>query len=76
MVALAEMLHEGGQTDKQHSEAIVPLLSTQHSGTLTGQTPLSTDRSLVEEWCNGVSSVRTCHCTFHVSAMSQNTYKT
>lgn len=37
------MPHEGGQTDKQHSEAIVPLLSTQHSGTLTSQTSLDTD---------------------------------
>lgn len=49
MVALAEMLHEGGQTEKQHSEAIVPLLPTQHTGTLTSQTSLSVDRSVLKE---------------------------
>ncbi|KAK9533949.1 hypothetical protein VZT92_009035 [Zoarces viviparus] len=53
-----KMPHEGGQTDEQHSEAIVPLLSTQHSG----QTSLSADRSLVEDWCNGGECVQTCHC--------------
>lgn len=49
MVALAEMLHEGGQTEKQHSEAIVPLLPTQHTGTLTSQTSLFADCSVVKE---------------------------
>lgn len=57
MVALPEMLHEGGQTEKQHSEAIVPLLSTQHTGTLTNQTSLSADRLVVKEQSYGVQCV-------------------
>lgn len=57
MVALAEMLHEGGQTDKQHSEAIVPLLSTQHSGTLTNQTSPLRRPLAGGGWCNGVECV-------------------
>lgn len=56
-VPLVEMLHEGSQTDKQHSEAIVLLLSTQHSGTLTSQTSLTTDCLMVEAWCNGGEGV-------------------
>lgn len=63
MVALPEMLHEGGQTEKQHSEAIVPLLSTQHTGTLTNQTSLSADRLVVKEQSYGVQCVWTCYCT-------------
>lgn len=72
-VSIAEMLHEGGQTDKQHSEAIVPLLSTQHSGTLTSQTSLSADHLVVEEWCNGgVCKPATAHA--HILSLYNETY--
>lgn len=65
------MLHEGGQTDKQHSEAIVPLLSTQHSGTLTSQTSLSADRLVLEEWCNGGQCV---NLLLHMSQIVHTLY--
>lgn len=54
-VPLTKMLHEGGQTDKQHSEAIVSVLSTQHSGTLISQTSSS---QTTWWWRNGVGFVK------------------
>lgn len=67
-VPLAEMLHEGGQTDKQHSEAIVPLLSTQHSGTLTSQ---ASSPQTAWWWRNGARVWGVCEpATAHVSGFS------